>query len=74
VRLVGVGVTGLVAKGEAELGLLASPERARRERLNRAVDALAERFGAGAVRPGGLAEVTRAGLSLQRKRGIDPGG
>jgi hypothetical protein len=69
VRLVGVAAAGLAAKAEAQLGLLASPERARRERLNRAVDALAERFGPGAVHPGGLAEVSRAGLSLQRKRG-----
>ncbi len=74
VRLVGVGVAGLAAKDAGQLGLFASPERARRERLNAAVDALAARFGPGAVHPAGLAEVSRAGLSLQRKRGIDPPG
>ena len=74
VRLVGVGVAGLVPKNAGQLGLFASPERARRERLNRALDALAARFGAGAIRPGDLAEVSRAGLSLQRKRGVDPRG
>jgi DNA polymerase-4 len=69
VRLVGVSVSGLEAKGAGQLGLFAAPERARRERLNAALDALAERFGPDAVRPGGLGDVARAGLSLQRKRG-----
>jgi hypothetical protein len=71
VRLVGVAVTGLVAKDSGQLGLFESPERARRERLNRALDALADRFGPDAVRLAGLEEVPRAGLSLQRKRGVD---
>ncbi len=72
VRLVGVGVAGLVAKDAGQLGLFASPERARRERLNEAVDSLAARFGPDAVRPAGVGDVSRAGLSLQRKRGVDP--
>jgi DNA polymerase-4 len=74
VRLVGVSVAGLEPREAPQLGLFApAPERARRERLNRALDALARRFGAEAVRPGGQGEVARAGLSLARKRGDDLG-
>jgi DNA polymerase-4 len=54
VRLLGVGVTGLVARDSGQLGLFPSPGRPRRERLNRALDALADRFGPEAVHRGGL--------------------
>jgi len=70
VRLVGVGVANLEPRDAPQLALFApAPERARRERLNHALDALARRFGSDAVRPGGQGEVARAGLSLARKRG-----
>ena len=75
VRLVGVCVLGLEPAQAGQLGLFVpAPERARRERLNRALDELASRFGPDAVRPVGTADVTRAGLSLARKRGEDPRG
>jgi DNA polymerase-4 len=70
VRLLGVGATGLVPAEGAQLALFAPPDgAARRERLNRALDRLRERFGPGAVVQGTAGEVERAGLSLQRKRG-----
>ncbi len=73
VRLVGVSVSGLEPAQASQLGLFApAPERARRERLNRALDELTERFGPDAVRPVGTGDVSRAGLSLVRKRGADP--
>jgi DNA polymerase-4 len=72
-RLVGVGATGLVAAGAAEqLPLFGEPAAAaRRARLNRALDRIRDRFGAGALVRGGLGEVPRAGLSQLRKRGED---
>ena len=70
VRLLGVGVTGISEAQSRQLSLFgAAAERDRRARLNRAVDALVERFGPEAVRRGGQGEVARAGLSLQIKRG-----
>jgi len=66
VRLIGVSVSGLGPAGEGQLSLLA-PDSARRERLARAVDRLATRFGEEAVRP--------ASLMPKRKRpGPAPGG
>jgi DNA polymerase IV len=61
VRLTGISVSGFA--GEAERGQLAlfgdapppPPEAARRKALNAALDALAERFGEGAVGPADLA-------------------
>jgi DNA polymerase-4 len=53
VRLTGVAVSGF-GPGEAQLDLFGAPEPAgadRRRALNAALDALAERFGEGAVRP-----------------------
>jgi DNA polymerase-4 len=68
VRLVGVSVSTL-EPGEAEqLPLLPEEAEARRRRLNAALDAIRERFGAGALEPA-LSRVERAGLSLQIKRG-----
>jgi DNA polymerase-4 len=70
VRLLGVGATNLVPADAEQLGLFAdAAARARRARLNRALDTLAERYGASAVRRAGQGDVTRAGLTLQRKRG-----
>lgn len=70
VRLLGVGVTGLSEPARRQLALFgAGAERERRARLDRALDALADRFGPDAVRRGGRGEVARAGLSLQIKRG-----
>jgi DNA polymerase-4 len=75
VRLVGVGATNLVPADPEQLGLFADlAGRARRARLNRALDALAERYGASVVRRAGQGDVARAGLSLQRKRGDEGDG
>ncbi|MCA9505159.1 MAG: DNA polymerase IV [Spirochaetaceae bacterium] len=84
VRLLGVGVSGLVA-GAASAGQLslfaetaAAPtgpagapvaDDGRRARLNHALDALADRFGDDAVRRASQAEVAHATLSGQWKRG-----
>ena len=70
VRLLGVGVTNLDSAAAIQLALF-GPDRARerRSQLNRALDEIADRFGARAVTRGGSAEVSRAGLSSQIKRG-----
>jgi hypothetical protein len=44
----------------------------RRDRLNRALDRIADRFGTGAVVRGDQSAAERAGLSMQIKRGEDP--
>jgi DNA polymerase-4 len=70
VRLLGVGVTNLVAEGSGQLALFpASEPRERRARLNRALDEIEARFGSAAVKRGSLDAAERAGLSLQIKRG-----
>ena len=70
VRLLGVGVTNLASTRREQLGLFPPAQReARRTRLNRAVDTLTARFGPGAVTRAGVADVARAGLSHQIKRG-----
>jgi DNA polymerase-4 len=72
VRLLGVGVTQLISADTGQLALFAAPIDARRERLNRALDAIADRFGSGAIVRGEARHAARAGLSLQHKRGMDP--
>jgi DNA polymerase-4 len=72
VRLLGVGVTQLISADTGQLALFAAPLDTRRERLNRALDAIAERFGSGAIVRGEARHAARAGLSLQHKRGADP--
>jgi DNA polymerase-4 len=70
VRLLGVGVTNLASSAATQLALFAPDrERERRSRLNRALDEIADRFGPKAVTRAGSAEVSRAGLSFQIKRG-----
>ena len=72
VRLLGVGATG-IAPRDAQLGLFEKPRaQAQRERLNRALDRIAERFGDDAVVRGEPRHAERAGLSLQIKRGERP--
>jgi DNA polymerase-4 len=72
VRLLGVGVTNLVPADPEQIGLFeAGGGRERRRRLNRALDALADRYGSRVVRRAGQADVERAAPSLQIKRG-DP--
>ena len=68
VRLLGVGVTNLVPGDAAQLPLFAAG-RARRERLNQALDAIADRFGSDALSRGEPDSAPRAGLSDQIKRG-----
>jgi DNA polymerase-4 len=71
VRLLGVSVSGLSARGDdpQQLALLATDARgAKRTRLNTAIDAIHDRFGERALHRG-LPEAERTGLSLQRKRG-----
>jgi DNA polymerase-4 len=72
VRLLGVGVTGLLPAGlQSAQQLALIGERGgveRRASLNRALDDVRGRFGDNAVRRGS-AEPQRAGLSLQVKRG-----
>jgi hypothetical protein len=70
VRLLGVGCLNLVPALDSQLALFgAEPSSPRRDRLNRALDALRDRFGPGAVARATVRDVDRAGLSLQRKRG-----
>jgi DNA polymerase-4 len=73
VRLLGVGATNLVGRAGEQLPLFTAPAGgARRDRLNRALDEISRRFGAGAVVRGGPGDTERAGLSHQIKRGEDP--
>jgi len=68
VRLVGVGATNLVPGDAAQLPLF-DAGRAERERLNRALDEIADRFGSEALVRGEAGAAERAGLSDQIKRG-----
>jgi DNA polymerase-4 len=79
VRLLGVGVSGLVEAeggGATQLGLFEpqsgrAPAQAppRRRRLNQALDALADRFGDDVIRRASQAEARHATLSGQWKKG-----
>jgi len=59
-RLLGVGLTGLTSEeGDSQLGLFgegATGEREKDRSVSRVVDQLRDRFGRGAVRPGGTLE------------------
>ena len=69
IRLVGVSVGRLESAQIEQLALLpSSAENPRRARLNRAVDAIHDRFGSASLRRGSGPE-ERAGLSFQIKRG-----
>ncbi len=70
VRLLGVGVTNIVASGLDQLELFeGGGERERRRRLNRALDEIDDRFGRAAVHRASQDEPERAALSHQIKRG-----
>ena len=70
VRLLGVGVTNLEPANPEQLVLGAEGEaRAKRASLNQALDALADRFGKHAIQRAERADVRRAALSDQIKRG-----
>jgi DNA polymerase IV len=62
VRLIGVSVSGLGPAGSGQLSLL-EPDALRRERLARAVDRLASRFGERAIRPASTMSKRRRGSS-----------
>jgi DNA polymerase-4 len=70
IRLVGVGATNLIDVDASQPSLF-EPVRERRRsvRLNRALDEIVERVGSRAVVRAGQEQASRAGLSLQRKRG-----
>jgi DNA polymerase-4 len=74
VRLTGVTVSGF-EEGPAQIGLFeaAGPADGRRAALNAAMDALADRFGEGAVKPATLAE-HEAGTLRSRLRWPTRGG
>jgi DNA polymerase-4 len=70
VRLLGVGVSNIVPEAPGQLSLFEPAERRlRRERLNRALDEISQRFGTQALSRGSRESAERAGLSLQIKRG-----
>ena len=79
VRLLGVGVSGLIdeAGGAAQLSLFDAESEdprsmqatPRKRNLNRALDALADRFGDDTVRRASQGEARHATLSGQWKRG-----
>ena len=71
VRLLGVGATNLVSADTGQLALFPSRDP-RRDRLNRALDAIADKFGRGALVRGDARPVAKAGLSHQLRRGEDP--
>ena len=73
VRLIGVGAEGLESAAPPQLSLFGDPpEKKRRNRLNRAMDEIADRFGSRAVVRASQGSAERAGLSLQIKRGETP--
>jgi hypothetical protein len=75
VRLIGLSVSELSRAGEGQLPLL-GPDTARRERLARAVDQLAKRFGDESVRPASVlarGRTRRVGYSERPLRRAKPG-
>jgi len=73
VRLIGVGMAKLEDARSGQLPLFErNPERAQREKLNRALDEIADRFGSRALARASAGSAERAGLSFQIKRGEDP--
>lgn len=70
VRLLGVAVTNLVPAEQGQLGLF-DAGRTRRDRLNRALDALAARYGTRAVVRGAAVTPPRAGLTHHHKPGTE---
>ena len=74
IRLLGVGVTNIVAESVGQLSLFEPAERdARRTRLNRALDEISQRFGTTALVRGTREHAERTGLSHQIKRGENGG-
>ncbi len=71
VRLVGVAVSGLEPARESTLSLFPDAEAERRGRLNHALDAIRDRFGAEAVQLAG-ARPERAGLTVPVVSGREP--
>jgi DNA polymerase-4 len=73
VRLIGVGAEGLERRDGAQLPLFGdAPEKAKRKRLNRAMDEITDRFGSDSVRRASQGSAERAALSMQIKRGEEP--
>ena len=70
VRLIGISVSGLGPPGQGQLSLLA-PDAVRRERLARALDKLAGRFGDETVRPASLLTSPRAPRKGHRAGGAE---
>jgi len=70
IRLIGLSVSGLIAPSGGQLPLL-GPDAVRRERLARALDRLADRFGDQAIRPASL--LRRRGGSAAPGALPDPG-
>jgi DNA polymerase IV len=73
VRLIGLSVSGLGTAGQGQLPLF-GPDAARQERLGRALDRLAERFGGDAVRPASLLGRRRSRRGADGRRGDSPSG
>ncbi len=72
VRLLGVAATSLEPADRGQLELFDARAAARRTGLNRALDAIRERFGDAALARADAGGAERAGLSLQIKRGEGP--
>jgi DNA polymerase IV len=71
VRLIGLSVSGLGTAGQGQLPLF-GPDAVRQERLGRALDRLAERFGGDAVRPASLLGRRRSRPAAERQGGESP--
>ena len=70
VRLLGVGVANIVPQSPGQLSLFEPGERrARRDRLNRALDEISQRFGRKALTRGSPESAERTSPTLQIKRG-----